>query len=280
MAGRDLIIVIIAITVLWLVWYATGGPESERARGGPFIEPLPPLDTGETYSAPARDSGERGSLLNDMVRIVETGSARADNPQREYIVIQAPRTNKESVRIDNWHVRNKEGSRFEIGGAARVLYQGSVNRESALYLEPGDRAFLVSGNSPVGASFQVNICSGYLNQHLDFAPPLSRSCPDASADALRSSTAYEQQCIQFISSLTQCEVYLDDTPDHLSEKCASYIRNKKTYNGCVDTHKHDSNFLKSEWRIYLGANSDIWNNGSDLVRLYNAQNQLVDSHAY
>ena len=38
------------IVLLFIVWLIFGGPERfEEERPGPFIEELPPIDTGETY---------------------------------------------------------------------------------------------------------------------------------------------------------------------------------------------------------------------------------------
>lgn len=41
-----LIIVVLAIGVLW---YFTGGPERANQNPKPFLKPLDPIDTGETY---------------------------------------------------------------------------------------------------------------------------------------------------------------------------------------------------------------------------------------
>ena len=41
--------VIGSLIVLWVVWFAIGGPQSPLVND-PFIEPPPPLGTGETYS--------------------------------------------------------------------------------------------------------------------------------------------------------------------------------------------------------------------------------------
>ena len=38
----------LVLIVLWIVWYYTGGPERFR-ESTPFIKPLPPLDSGQTY---------------------------------------------------------------------------------------------------------------------------------------------------------------------------------------------------------------------------------------
>lgn len=41
------------MTILWFVWYFTGGPERAKTwNSGVFVKPPAPLDTGESYGKP------------------------------------------------------------------------------------------------------------------------------------------------------------------------------------------------------------------------------------
>jgi len=77
----------------------TGGPESERARGGLFLRPPAPLDTGETYGELEISNRETGtgtdtsedtiSIFRDKVSISSTSGALLNDPNMEYIEIKA-----------------------------------------------------------------------------------------------------------------------------------------------------------------------------------------------
>lgn len=46
---------ILILVGLWILWYYTGGPERAEKQGAkPFLRPLEPLDTGETYGITPR----------------------------------------------------------------------------------------------------------------------------------------------------------------------------------------------------------------------------------
>ena len=40
------------MTVMWFVWFFTGGPERANTNTGVFLKPPAPLDTGESYGRP------------------------------------------------------------------------------------------------------------------------------------------------------------------------------------------------------------------------------------
>jgi hypothetical protein len=46
--GKVIFTVILFIVALFIIWYYTGGPERANT-ANPFMKPLPPIDTGETY---------------------------------------------------------------------------------------------------------------------------------------------------------------------------------------------------------------------------------------
>jgi len=287
---NDLWWLVFIIVVLWFVWFFTGGPQSERAQGGPFLKPPAPLDTGETYGElpslerSGNDGSQKGgagtSLFKDEVRIGAVENATFSNPQTEYIELQAPAGNKGLVYISDWTLKNSSGKEARIGKAAKLLRAGTANTETPFFLAPGEKAIISTGRSPVGTSFQVNKCSGYLEQFQNFSPPLTGDCPSAATDIYTSSRGLEQACGNYVATLPRCEAYTGTIPYGLSAACVSYIQTEINYNGCVETHKNDFDFYRPEWRIYLGRTVDLWENAGDLVRLYDHAGDLVDSKAY
>lgn len=50
--GGVIATVILVICAMFVVWYYTGGPERANT-ADPFMKPLAPIDTGETYGPSA-----------------------------------------------------------------------------------------------------------------------------------------------------------------------------------------------------------------------------------
>lgn len=46
---RELLGLIGIIAILWIFWFYSGGPQRYDQNSGPYIKPLPPVGTGETY---------------------------------------------------------------------------------------------------------------------------------------------------------------------------------------------------------------------------------------
>ena len=291
---KDLLWLVLAIVVLWIVWFFTGGPESERAQGGLFLKPPAPLDSGETYgelpslkkttgddsSTTTPKEGGGVSLFKDEVRINTPAGARETDPQAEYLEIQALPGNKSLVYVSDWTLKNSSGKSVVITKATKLPYTGMVNVETPLFLAPGEKAIITTGRSPIGVSFQVNKCSGYLEQFQYFSPPLSSDCPSPATDLYLHNQNLEPACTNYISTLPRCEIYTGEIPYDLSAACVSHIRNDINYNNCVNLHKNEFDFFKPEWRIYLGQNNDLWGNINDLIRLYDNAGNLVVSKAY
>lgn len=51
-AMKDLMWVILLIVILFAIWFLTGGPARLKESGNkPFLNPLEPVSTGETYDS-------------------------------------------------------------------------------------------------------------------------------------------------------------------------------------------------------------------------------------
>ncbi len=288
-ALSDLKWLIVIIVIIWFVWFFTGGPNRDRSQYGLFIKPPAPLDTGEAYGGLPNSKNKsqkifsktiKSSIFRDEILISNTNNTREENPNKEYLEIRASNTNKSPVYITNWSFKNSSGVKTEIGKASKLPYFGKINNEQSLFLSKGERAIISTGRSPIGVSFQVNKCSSYLEQFQDFYPRFQYSCPLITNDIEKQNQSINTECTSYISTLPSCNIYINELPTGLSSSCKSYIRNQINYNSCVDTHKNDTDFYKPEWRIYLGRNDELWDNTSDLIRLYDQSGNLVDSTSY
>lgn len=307
------------LVVLWLIWFFAGGP-ARPASTQPFIKEPAPLDTGEaygnsgtttrfffsppqykqapTYTAPAIYSGIKnnesgqgggstgissqglwGSSAEKPVRFGNAWSARETNPSKEYIELVVSYNQNKPISITGWKIKSATtGKEATIGTGVGVFYSGRINNESPVHLLSGDRVVVVTGRSPIGASFRLNRCTGYLEQFQDFVPPLRSECArpqdEVGADRL------DDACFSYVQKLPQCQVHVRAYPAGLSPECQRFLSENITHNGCVELHKNDKDFSRSEWRVFLGYTQELWKEKRDTLLLINETGKTIDSFSY
>lgn len=170
-----------------------------------------------------------------------------------------------------------------IPNGTELYAQGYGYTQSVpIVLKPGEEAIISTGRSPIGISFHVNSCSGYLTQFQKFVPRLLTSCPrpqdDLNAQPDRLLFA-DNDCYNYLASLGNCRIDLSP-PTTLSPACRNFIYNRVTYQGCIATHSNDAKFTRPEWRVYLGYSSNLWRDAREAVVLVDENNKLVDSLTY
>ncbi|MBI5005090.1 MAG: hypothetical protein HZC03_00550 [Candidatus Lloydbacteria bacterium] len=273
--------------LLWFVWFFTGGPARQTSQGGAFIKPPSPLDSGETYgslpsvnSSVSRLSELDLSFFKDQIFLRSISNGKEILPDKEYIEIKASGRNEKPVFISGWTLENARGIRLPISNASPLPYLSRVNQENPLFLDKDDSAYIVTGRSPIGVSFRVNYCSGYLEQFQDFAPPLKLACPSPLDGINTGALNLDQTCVDYINRIPRCTTNTSSLPSTLSPSCASFINSQINYNSCVDTHKNDSRFYQPEWRLFLKQTSEFWSNSKEAVRLMDHGGKLVDMMTY
>lgn len=294
--------------VLWLAWFYSGGPEGGRT-DRPFLEPPPPLSSGETYGPsglvptytggliqqrtpspsptpiPAEEEIDVKdiSLFGGKVSLAYTSrtGVTASDPQMEYLVLAASGNNTEPVQITHWSIKSAiTGKTATIGQGAYLPYAGRVNAGERIFLRPGEEAVIATGRSPIGTSFKLNTCTGYFEQFQDFTPFLPRECPlQRDEDA---PVGVTDACLDFLETIPRCETYVKALPLSLSGDplCQEHISGSVHYNGCVELHKDDSNFYKPYWRIYLGRDQELWKEKRETILLLDENGKRVDSLSY
>jgi hypothetical protein len=84
----------------------------------------------------------------------------------EYIEITANLNNKEPIKITGWTLTSTTtGNTAQIPKSTSLYFSGNLNSEEDVYLAPGEKAYVVTGKSPIGYGLKVNKCSGYLTQN-------------------------------------------------------------------------------------------------------------------
>lgn len=215
--------------------------------------------------------------------VLRTGGARRDEPQEEYIEINARRLST-SVSITGWKLVNVTKDRIiTIGRYPRVAYPFQRNQsEEVVVLAPDEQVYVFTGFSPIQTSFKENICTGYFENTNDFGKSLSRSCPDADDEDVLEDLDLDDNddCVDFVGRIGRCEDYrgLPSDDEGLSRSCIEYIDEQLTYEGCVDLFEDRTDFDGDAWHIYanLFYTSELWED-DDLVLLIDASGQQVDT---
>lgn len=217
-----------------------------------------------------------------------TRGAKMASNKTEYLTLRANTKNSGGVAITGWKVvsslANNDGTLREayIPNGSNVPETGEVNPVYGITLSPGEKAHVVTGPSPIGVSFRVNICSGYLEQFQDYVPALERTCPKPE-DELKfrqQYIPYENACEWYVDDLPRCEIVLKQTPKEYGTECDQFVKNELTYNSCVENHRYRPNFFAKEWRIYLNKQNELWMNKRDIIKLLDAEGKTVDLLSY
>lgn len=317
----------------FVLWLAGGGPTKPFSFSGPYITPVTGVDQTQigygdtkwvkgvevTGSLPSVKTEEiRGDLKNAERRLVDLqvevkkqqlfstpspkrgmvrisgGNLSTTDINKEYFTIQVPSSAKEPVTITGWTVSSIATDKSAvIGGGTALPSSGSVNSSAPIVLNPGQRAYILTGESPIGGSFAENMCTGYLERNQTFYPSLSRKCPSPTEEFKRNFTGNEYKdtgCYDLIKRTSSCT-----TPDErsgLSKSCIALIDSRLTYNGCVASHKYDSSFYAGTWRIYLGRTEitrshdstrkygELWKSSRDGIKLLDENGLTVDLYTY
>ncbi|MEK7144485.1 MAG: hypothetical protein AAB794_01340 [Patescibacteria group bacterium] len=299
---------------IFLIWVSTGGPLHPLAFTGPRLS-LPQELGGGTYlqfprasftigdgstSLSGPSSGSRtdtpvptfvgGSTFGtpSPYRGIVTMShyvsgAGSTDPKNEYIEISVPQNVSVPVDLSEWRLMSEaSGNSVPIPKGTETPFAGTVNAAQDIVLSPGMRAIIVSGSSPIGASFRENKCIGYFSTFQTFYPTLPQNCPvpsDELAAFYGSGYIRDPFCIDYVNKLSRCQVTLTP-PVGASGSCQNFLVKYLNYNGCVDAHKNDADFMGNTWRIYLGRSSSMWRTKHELIKLLDANGKTVDAFSY
>ena len=192
------------------------------------------------------------------------------------------------------------GKGATIPFGARIYKRGRVNQDEAIVLEPRERAYVLTDESPLGISFHETKCTGYLAEFQDFIPSLTRNCPRPLDELeLFGSVDFDNDaCYEFVEDVRTCEMPDEDEVDEfrfveksededeedeiveLSRGCKRFIRDNLDYSGCVNNHQFDPFFDQGEWYIYLEREDHLWRSEREIIRLIDREGRTVDVLEY
>lgn len=212
---------------------------------------------------------------------MKAGGAKDTDPQKEHVIITAEAGNISPITVTGWTLESYvTRSEAEIPEGARLLKSHTSRSEEPIALRPGERAYLISGETPLRVSFRENMCTGYLHEHEDFSPSLKKNCP-LPQDELLGYTgvkASDSKCAEFVDDIKRCEIIDEDEVDeaNLSGSCESFINGVLDYEGCVARHDDDLTFFATgDWRIYLEADRELWRSTREIIRLLDQDGKVV-----
>ncbi len=300
---------------IFLIWIATGGPTHPLAFTGPRLAqpgvlgggtylslPRAPFTIGGSNVSLSDSSSGGGTVPNQALPTIIGGvfgppseyrglvtmsrsvsSAGSSNPANEMIELQASYNSRVPINISGWRIMSEAtGASSIIPKGTEVPTSGVVNAIQDIVLAPGKRAIIVSGQSPIGASFRENKCIGYFSTFQKFSPSLPQNCP-VPADELPAlygnNYIRDVACIEYVNRLSRCQVTLSP-PVGLSGSCQAFLVKYLNYNGCVETHKNDVDFMGDTWRIYLGRSTSMWRTKHEIVKLVDTLGNTVDAFSY
>ncbi len=304
----------VALLIVIGLWIWVGGFHKESAKQGLFIKSPAPLDTGEAYNAPSiyrykedpkgtlfQNGFHNGQMLLRGLYSVITGEGSSgvvegnagirfsydrtiggNLAESEFLTIQLAPNAKTAVELTGWRLKSlSTGQEATIGKAVYFPFSNQVNVEQNLKLEPGERALIITGRSPLGYSFRLNQCIGYFEQFQSFTPSLPRECPAPDEEGLpKAPNQLNDRCLDYLSSYPRCRIPTGGFPDNLSPECKIFLTDKMNYTYCVDHHKNEPGFFKHEWRIYLGRSQTLWKSRRENIELIDPEGVVRDSIVY
>lgn len=264
-------LVFLLIVVVAVIWFTQGGlPITSQG----------PANTPQSQGSTQNGETQNGAASEEKIEMhLSAGSAQSANVAAdEYIELRAAYSNAKAVGITGWRLENKDGDKFIIPSGSKLAYSARANTEGPITLGPNDRAYIVTGKSPINSSFLLNICMGFFNEQYQFKPSLYTSCP-----APEKEPGIENEndaCYSYLRTLGSCKTPSANPPLNIDSDCRQFLDRRVNYAGCVDAHRNDGNFYGNEWRIYLGQNDEVWSNVRENIKLFDQNSNLVAEISY
>lgn len=216
------------------------------------------------------------SVYKGKVRISSVSKAGTNEA---YIRLSAQSNLSSDILISGWKLRSKmTGGEQIIGPASNLPYTAPV---APIFLPRSGKVIVSQAYSPLGFSFRLNKCTGFLNQGRTFSPNLERICPTPREDAPALSPYIDQVCKNYINGLPSCEIpNSSNFPNSLNYYCRQYLLTEINYNSCVNKHINDSDFYRNEWRVFPYYGAYPWKADGDSIELLDDAGKVVDTFSY
>lgn len=203
-------------------------------------------------------------------------SATSKEPKGERFMIV--NSSNEPIKLTGWTIGSKKlNTRYNFPEAYDVPQHIYYPDKKEITLPPKGKLTVYAGKSPVGYSFRINQCVGYLNQNFKFSPALPNYCfKETNINETRKFSAY---CQKIISQTSGCkEPNLNDVL--IDSECRQYLSERFNYSQCVIRNSNFFDFFRDEWMVYLNQPKEIFANDHDEVFLRDPNGLVVDIYKY
>ncbi len=201
-----------------------------------------------------------------------------NNANQEYVEVDASQSNTNPVDITGWKLlHNGTNASVTIPHSTNLYSANTPSDTDDVWLYPGDRAYIITGMSPIGYGMRANKCSGYLSQFNTFNPSLYTSCPTPRAESANiPQSPINNNCLDLIDSTGSCTIRPQALDNTYTSECQQLFSTTLTYQGCVDKHSKNSDFYSPhEWYVYLKRDSSLWNVERESVTLFDMNGKAV-----
>ncbi len=203
-------------------------------------------------------------------------------PEQEYLTLVNTNRNT-SIDISDWYLESYVTEKRVAIPDGVLVYKagGSSNRTVPVILQPSQRAYLVTGESPLNVSFRENSCFGYLSRETTFYPRINTQCerPIELMDRYAENIALDDDgCYAFVSRISSCTTVEDDAVgfSKLSGSCRNFIEKTFSYNNCVAQFSQFTTFDDSnDWYLYFNKDESQWRGVREIIRLRDEFDDIV-----
>lgn len=247
----------------------------------------PPQTSGVIYQTISTDT-TTANLSPFRGALTITSLSRGSSADREYVVIQASPKNNYDVDITGLTIQSGvTTNRQTIGKGWKLYFPTNIGGTDPILLRPGNRAYLISGRSPMGGfvsgdGFEANLCSGFLTKGKNIYPSLHAQCPLPKDYPLPPPpNELSDACYDFVKTIPRCTVPTAIPKSLQSDgSCQSFVFTKINYSQCVNNFKDTPRFFSGEWRVYFGRSTTLWRTNREIVELVDTDGKLIDSRQY
>lgn len=215
-----------------------------------------------------------------LVTLSRSGATTID-ADREYLTITVNK-NSNPITITGWSIESYvTEKRVTIPeGAVRYKAGGAVNNSDPIVLNPGQRAFLVTGRSPVRTAFQENMCIGYALKGKTLYPGVTNACPKAMdlMERYGEIDLDDDRCYAFVRTVKSCEIIDpdDDRLDTITDDCRDFALKYLSYDSCVEQFGNRTDFyFPNDWYVYFDRTAEQWRKQREILRLLDEHNRVV-----
>ena len=188
----------------------------------------------------------------------------------------------ESLAITGWRLASNKSAYAAVIPQAVFDYKplGALI-DGPITLTSGSRVSVIGGVSPLGKNFQLNKCTGYLNDLYAFNPSLPSNCPTPYDRS--EITTFPGNCQSFILSLYGCRTIKPDdinrAAGYQDAACRAFL-DRFNFNACYERHSQNADFYSGEWRVWLGNIFIPFDREHDRILLFDDRGLLVDQYVY